>query len=60
MKPPLTEKQINYFDVMADSRFNGEFWGCVNVRWVIKKLVEHIKYLEGEKVGGCESEKDGK
>jgi len=46
MKPPLTEKQIAHIETMANSRFNGEFWGCVNVRWVILKLVEQIKYLE--------------
>jgi len=52
MKPPLTEKQIKFFEVMSDTRFNGNFWGCVNLRWVIKKLVEHIKYLERKNKNG--------
>jgi len=48
MKPPLTEKQLAHIETMADSRFNGEFWGCVNMRWVIKKLVEQVRWTEAE------------
>ena len=57
MKPPLTEKQIAHIEAMADTRFNGEFWGCVNMRWVVKKLVGHIRWMETRNRGNGEKEK---
>jgi len=49
MKPPLTQTQLRLIEHYSNTRFNGEFWGCVNVRRVIRALLGQIKYLEGNK-----------
>ncbi|MBW2599561.1 MAG: hypothetical protein JRC60_05675 [Deltaproteobacteria bacterium] len=50
MEPPLTKIQLMLIDHYSNTRFDCEFWGCVNMRRVIRQLLKHIEWLEKKKM----------